>query len=122
MSRHQLRRRFQLRRASECKPHRCASRQVQREALHLLSQPVLDRPKTFFELPEFPGAHRFYALIRLPDYLTGTLADIGPDMFCSTDKFREMLHDVLVDSPNNCMVQLLSNGERITTRYARYRS
>lgn len=83
---------------------------------------ILDLPKTFFELPEKTGPHRFDALIRLPDYLAGTLADIGPDMSYSKDKFGEILHGVLVDSPNNCVVQLTSNGERITARYVQYRS
>lgn len=83
---------------------------------------ILDLPKTFFELPEKTGPHRFDALIRLPDYLAGTLADIGPDMSYSKDKFGEMLHGVLVDSPNHCVVQLTSAGERITARYVQYRS
>lgn len=83
---------------------------------------VLDVPKTFFELPEKTGPHRFDALIRLPDYLAGTLADIGPDMSYSKDKFGEMLHGVFTDSLNNCVVQLTSNGERITARYVQYRS
>lgn len=83
---------------------------------------ILDLPKTFFELPEKTGQHRFDALIRLPDYLAGTLADIGPDMSSSKDKFREMLHGVFVDSSNNCIVQLTSSSERITARYVQYRS
>jgi hypothetical protein len=83
---------------------------------------ILDVPKTFFELPEKTGRHRFDALIRLPDYLAGTLADIGPDMSYSKDKFGEMLHGVFTESLNNCVVQLTSSGERITARYVQYRS
>lgn len=82
---------------------------------------ILDLPKTIFELPEKTGRHRYDALIRLPDYLAGTLADIGPDMSYSKDKFREMLHAVFVNSPNNCVVQLTSIDERITARYVQYR-
>ncbi len=85
-------------------------------------KPILDLPKTLFELPEKTGQHRFDALIRLSDYLAGTLADIGPDMSYSKDKFGEMLHGVFVDSSNNCVVQLTSTGERITARYVQYRS
>jgi hypothetical protein len=81
---------------------------------------ILDLPKTCFELPEKTGPHRFDALIRLPDYLAGTLADIGPDMAYSKDKFGEMLHGVFVNSSNNCIVQLASTGERITARYVQY--
>lgn len=82
---------------------------------------VLDLPKTLFELPEKTGPHRFDALIRLPDYLAGTLADIGSDMSYSKEKFGEMLHGVFVNSPNNCVVQLTSTGEQITARYVQYR-
>ncbi|WP_338679949.1 hypothetical protein OPV09_27275 [Janthinobacterium sp. TB1-E2] len=83
---------------------------------------ILDLPKTLFELPEKTGQHRFDALIRLPDYLAGTLADIGPDMSYSKEKFREMLLGVFVDSPNNWLVHLTSNGERISARSVQYRS
>lgn len=83
---------------------------------------MLDVPKIFFELPEKTGRHRFDALIRLPDYLAGTLADIGPDMSFSKDKFGEMLQGVLLDSLTNCVVQLTSTGERISARYIQYRS
>lgn len=72
--------------------------------------------QTLFELPEKTGQHRFDALIRLPDYLAGTLADIGPDMSYSKDKFGEMLHGVFVDSSNNCVVELTSTGELISAR------
>ncbi len=82
---------------------------------------VLEMPKIFFELPERTGQHRFDALIRLPDYLAGTLADIGPNMSYSKRKFGEMFHNVLVDSANNCVVQLTSSGERITCRSIQYR-
>ncbi|CAJ9223029.1 Uncharacterised protein [Burkholderia pseudomallei] len=83
---------------------------------------VWDVPKTYFELPDRTGKHRFDALIRLPDYLAGTLADIGPNMSYSKEKFGEMLHGVFVDSPNNWVVQLTSNGERVTARSVQYRS
>lgn len=82
---------------------------------------VLNVPNVLFELPEKTGQHRFDALIRLPDYLAGTLADIGPDMSFSKDKFGEMLHGVLVGSLTNCVVQLTSTGERISARYVQYR-
>jgi len=83
---------------------------------------ILNLPKIFFELPEKTGKHRFDALIRLPDYLAGTMADIGPDMSYSKEKFGEMLHKVFVESPNNCVVQLASTGDRITASYVQYRS
>ncbi|WFP48915.1 hypothetical protein PL263_12445 [Methylomonas sp. EFPC3] len=83
---------------------------------------ILDVPNINFELPNRTGEHRFDALIRLPDYLAGTLADIGPDMSYSKKKFGEMLYGVFVDSPNNWVVQLTSNGEKISARSMQYRS
>lgn len=83
---------------------------------------ILDLPQIYFELPEQTGQHRFDSLIRLPDYLAGTLADISPDMYCSKDKFRQMLHTVFVNSSNNRVVQLTSTGEQISARYVQYRS
>lgn len=83
---------------------------------------ILGLPQIFFELPEKTGQHRFDALIRLPDYLAGTLADIGPDMSYSKNKFGEMLHGVFVNSSNNCVVELTSTGERISAYYTQYRS
>lgn len=83
---------------------------------------ILDVPKTYAELPDRTGKHRFDALIRLPDYLAGTLADIGPDMSYTKEKFGEMLHGVFVNSPNNWVTQLTSNGEKVTVRSMQYRS
>lgn len=83
---------------------------------------ILDLPRTYCELPNRTGEHRFDALIRLPDYLAGTLADIGTDMSYSRAKFGEMLHGVFVNSPNNWVVQLSSNGEKVTARSVQYRS
>ncbi|ULR91403.1 hypothetical protein [Comamonas sp. B21-038] len=83
---------------------------------------ILELPKIWFELPEKAGENRFDALIRLADYLAGTLADLGPDLSYSKPKFGEMLDGVLVDSSTNCVVQMLSDGERIGGRYASIRS
>ncbi|WP_291587383.1 hypothetical protein [Comamonas sp. UBA7528] len=79
-------------------------------------------PKIMFELPDKTGKNRFDALIRLPDYLAGTLADMAPDLSCSREKFCEIVDSVFVDSTTNCVVQLSSNGERITIRNASLRT
>lgn len=81
---------------------------------------VIDAPNITFELPERTGEKRFDALIRLPDYLAGTLADIGPDMSYSKEKFGVMLNNVFVNSSNNWVVQLASKGDEISIRSARY--
>lgn len=75
-----------------------------------------------FEIPEKTGKHRFDELIRLPDYLAGTLADLDSEtMAVSKEKFDVVLHSVFVNSRNNWLVQLLSTDERITARSALFR-
>jgi len=61
-------------------------------------------------------------LVRLPDYLAGTLADLDSEtMAVSKEKFDVVLNNVFVNSKNNWLVQLLSTGERITARSALFR-
>ncbi len=75
-----------------------------------------------FEIPEKAGKHRFDELVRLPDYLAGTLADLDTEtMAVSREKFNAVLNNVFVNSKNNWLVQLLSSGERITARSALFR-
>ena len=75
-----------------------------------------------FEIPERTGKHRFDELVRLPDYLAGTLADLDSEtMAISKEKFDVVLNNVFVNSKNNSLLQLLSTGERITTRSALFR-
>lgn len=75
-----------------------------------------------FELPERTGKHRFDELVRLPDYLAGTLADLRSDtMTFSLAKFDTVLNNVFVNSPNNWVVHLLSDDEKITVRSAQLR-
>ncbi len=75
-----------------------------------------------FEIPEKAGKHRFDELVRLPDYLAGTLADLDAEtMAVSREKFNAVLNNVFVNSKNNWLVQLLSSGERITARSALFR-
>jgi hypothetical protein len=75
-----------------------------------------------FEIPEKTGKHRFDELVRLPDYLAGTLADLDSEiMDVSKEKFDIVLNNVFVNSKNNWLVQLLSTDERITARSALFR-
>jgi len=78
---------------------------------------LLDKPKFIFEIPEKSGQHRYDELVRLPDYLAGTLADIDLDTLKFThEKFEQMWRGALVRSPNNTVIQVLGNAERVTTR------
>lgn len=81
---------------------------------------VLQVPEITFEIPEKTGKHRFDELIRLPDYLAGALADLSlTDMSYSKDKFGTVLRKVFVESPNNWIVTLSSDGERINVKGAK---
>ena len=66
---------------------------------------------------------RIRKLVRLPDYLAGTLADLNNEtMAVSREKFDVVLNNVFVNSKNNWLVQMTSTGERITARSALFRS
>lgn len=82
---------------------------------------IINVPKITFELPNKVGENRFDALIRLPDYLAGTLADIGTDMSYSKEKFGIIFDNVFIKSSNNWIIQLTSNDERISARSVQYR-
>lgn len=52
-----------------------------------------------FEIPERTGKHRFDELVRLSDYLAGTLADLDSEtMSVSKEKFDVVLNSVFVNS------------------------
>lgn len=75
-----------------------------------------------FEIPEKTGKHRFDELVRLPDYLAGTLADLNSEtMAVSKEKFDVVLNKVFVNSKNNWLVQLVPTGEGITARSVLFR-
>ncbi len=72
-----------------------------------------------FEIPEQTGKHRYDEIVRLPDYLAGTLADLNSEtMTMSHDKFDVVLNNVFVNSKTNWVVQLLSSEDRVTARSA----
>lgn len=72
-----------------------------------------------FEIPEQTSKHRYDEIIRLPDYLAGTLADLNSEsMATSRDKFDVVLNQVFVNSKTNWVVHLLSGENRITARSA----
>ncbi|WP_421249968.1 hypothetical protein [Aeromonas sp. 603359] len=86
-----------------------------------LGNVILNNPNVTFEVPDKVGKNRFDALIRLPDYLAGTLADISENLTFSKDKFYVVFQSVYVHSSNNCIVQLGSDGENIFARSVLYR-
>lgn len=80
-------------------------------------------PNIRFEIPEKTGKHRFDELVRLPDYLAGTLADLDiTDMSFTRDKFAVVMTNVFVDSFNNWIVRVFSDGEKIIARSIKYQT
>ena len=77
---------------------------------------LVDIPKGLFETPESTGAHRFDSLVRLADYLAGTLADMGPGCKFSKEKFESVFHDIFMNAPNHWVVNVSSDGEKISAR------
>lgn len=74
-------------------------------------------PRLSFASPGMDGKTEYAELIRLPDYLAGTLADVAlPEMVFSHDKFPPLFSQLFVDSSNNAVVQVLQDGEVLTTR------
>lgn len=74
-------------------------------------------PHLGFGLPGMDGVNEYAELIRLPDYLAGTLADLAlPDLEFTHVKFPPIFTQVFVNASNNAVVQVLMNGSQMTTR------
>lgn len=74
-------------------------------------------PNMSFGLPGIDGINEYAELIRLPDYLAGTLADMAlPVLEFSHDKFPPIFHQVFVKASNNAVLQVTMTGDRLTTR------
>lgn len=86
-------------------------------------RPLRSVPQITFDIPEKTGKHRFDEMVRLADYLAGTLADLNSDsMSFSKEKFETVLRHVFVNSPNNWAIHLLSDTEKVTVRSAQFRA
>lgn len=77
----------------------------------------LRRPQIAFATPGMDGKTEYAEFVRLPDFLAGTLADIKlPQMMFTHRKFPPIFNRVLVDSPNNAIIELLASEDRVTSR------
>lgn len=74
-------------------------------------------PHLSFGLPGMDGVNDYAELIRLPDYLAGTLADMAlPELEFSHDKFPPIFKQVFVEASNNAVLQVTMSGDQVTTR------
>ncbi|MGE4544025.1 MAG: hypothetical protein AB7D06_07950 [Pedobacter sp.] len=78
---------------------------------------ILNKPKFIFPIPEKSGDNFYDELVRLPDYLVGTLADLNiENNEFSKDKYYTILYYSLLNSKNHAVFQLYGNGEKLSTR------
>lgn len=77
----------------------------------------LRRPQIAFASPGMDGRTEYAEFVRMPDFLAGTLADIKlPQMMFTHRKFPPIFERLLVDSPNNAVVELREDDDRVTSR------
>jgi hypothetical protein len=76
-----------------------------------------NKPQFLFAFPFMDGKAEYAEHVRLPDYLAGLCADIKlTNMEFSHSKFEKIFGSAIVNSPNNVVLEVLGNCERITTR------
>jgi hypothetical protein len=69
-----------------------------------------------FGQPGMDGLNEYAELIRLPDYLAGTLADMSlPELEFSHDKFPPIFSQVFVNARNNAIIEVLAERGGVTT-------
>ncbi|EGR0858913.1 hypothetical protein EW131_22800, partial [Vibrio vulnificus] len=75
---------------------------------------MLDTPQFIFPEPEKSGKNYFDELIRIPDYLAGTLADfdVSSNKF-SKDKYDTILLNSLVNSRNQAVIHVTGKGNEL---------
>jgi len=77
----------------------------------------IDKPHFIFPLPAKSGSNEYDELIRIPDYLAGTLADLDIDANEFTkDKYYTVLKSSLVNSKNHAIIHLRGSGPDIWSR------
>jgi hypothetical protein len=83
---------------------------------------LLHKPQFIFPVKEELEGGKYDELIRIPDYLAGTLADLNMDTGEFTkDKFYTVFFDSLVGSKNHSVIQIYGNGERLSSRRIGYK-
>lgn len=74
-------------------------------------------PQMKFATPGMDGETEYAELIRLPDYLAGTLADVSlPEVEFTHDKFPPLFSQLFVEASNNAVLQVDFDGKALVTR------
>lgn len=83
---------------------------------------LLHKPQFIFPVKDELEDCKYDELIRIPDYLAGTLADLNMNTGEFTkDKFYTVFFDSLVESKNHSVIQVYGNGERLSSRRIGYK-
>lgn len=78
---------------------------------------VIGKPKFVFWEAQKSGADTYDELVRIPDYLAGTLADFDIDkQVFSKDKYYKMLQYSLVNSENHAIFQIYGDSKKLSAR------
>jgi hypothetical protein len=78
---------------------------------------IIERPHFTHVEPERTGANYMDPLIRMADYVAGTVADMSTECFdFSHPKFREVAQACFVESRNHVVVTIAHSGERLSVR------
>lgn len=83
---------------------------------------VMSKPHFIYPIPPKSGINEHDVLVRIPDYLAGTIADldISANEF-SKDKYYTILEHALVNSRNHAIIYVRGAGQDIYTRRLVYR-
>lgn len=83
---------------------------------------LLHKPQFIFPVEDELENGKYDELIRIPDYLAGTLADLNMNTGEFTkDKFYTVFFDSLLESKNHSVIQVYGNGERLSSRRIGYK-
>lgn len=78
---------------------------------------MIDEPKFTFLEPEKTAVNAYDELVRIPDYLAGTLADFDIEkQEFSKDKYYQMLKQSLVNSQNHAIIQVSGDSQKLSAR------
>ncbi len=85
---------------------------------HKEGSPVMiDEPKFTFLEPEKGAVNAYDELVRIPDYLAGTLADFDiENREFSKNKYYQILEQSLVNSKNHAIIQIYGDSKKLSAR------
>jgi hypothetical protein len=87
------------------------------------STPLLfNEPNIIFLKPDKSGKNDYDELVRIPDYLAGTLADLKmDDVSFSKDKYYTVLYESIANSPNHAILHVYGNANKLSCRRIGFR-